>query len=207
MIRRPPRSTLFPYTTLFRSLASNSPAYWTAMKEGKFATVLRASWHINAMRLQVTKPEDGAGQWRAAPMPLFAPGGANTANSGGSHLSILAQSKVKDECWDFLKYAAGTVEGVLLSVKKGIVTPYLPALQHPEFLNTTHPPTGSFLPNKLWAALLPKVPTTFYFSPVYDEANNILVQEMPKLLRGEMTVEGWLKFVADKVRETNKKYV
>src|SRR5260370_31622323 len=26
MIRRPPRSTLFPYTTLFRSLRSHSPA-------------------------------------------------------------------------------------------------------------------------------------------------------------------------------------
>src|SRR2546422_7671496 len=26
MIRRPPRSTLFPYTTLFRSLADNRPA-------------------------------------------------------------------------------------------------------------------------------------------------------------------------------------
>src|SRR2546422_5313084 len=26
MIRRPPRSTLFPYTTLFRSVASSSPA-------------------------------------------------------------------------------------------------------------------------------------------------------------------------------------
>src|SRR2546422_6407896 len=32
MIRRPPRSTLFPYTTLFRSTASPppSPARWTA---------------------------------------------------------------------------------------------------------------------------------------------------------------------------------
>src|SRR2546425_3347783 len=27
MIRRPPRSTLFPYTTLFRSLACRRPAY------------------------------------------------------------------------------------------------------------------------------------------------------------------------------------
>src|SRR3712207_7976371 len=27
MIRRPPRSTLFPYTTLFRSLACDSPAF------------------------------------------------------------------------------------------------------------------------------------------------------------------------------------
>src|SRR3712207_7982217 len=28
MIRRPPRSTLFPYTTLFRSLDLNRPARW-----------------------------------------------------------------------------------------------------------------------------------------------------------------------------------
>src|SRR3712207_8576901 len=30
MIRRPPRSTLFPYTTLFRSRASSSPAHGSA---------------------------------------------------------------------------------------------------------------------------------------------------------------------------------
>src|SRR3989449_10516463 len=30
MIRRPPRSTLFPYTTLFRSLVSRFAARWSA---------------------------------------------------------------------------------------------------------------------------------------------------------------------------------
>src|SRR5258708_14474515 len=29
MIRRPPRSTLFPYTTLFRSTSTNGGATWT----------------------------------------------------------------------------------------------------------------------------------------------------------------------------------
>ena len=29
MIRRPPRSTLFPYTTLFRSCCGNAPAFYT----------------------------------------------------------------------------------------------------------------------------------------------------------------------------------
>src|SRR3712207_7813342 len=33
MIRRPPRSTLFPYTTLFRSVAALR-AIWTAWQEG-----------------------------------------------------------------------------------------------------------------------------------------------------------------------------
>src|SRR3712207_8425001 len=30
MIRRPPRSTLFPYTTLFRSVVLEEGAHWTA---------------------------------------------------------------------------------------------------------------------------------------------------------------------------------
>src|SRR3712207_9278458 len=34
MIRRPPRSTLFPYTTLFRSLAPAAPAAATALGLG-----------------------------------------------------------------------------------------------------------------------------------------------------------------------------
>src|SRR2546427_2400445 len=33
MIRRPPRSTLFPYTTLFRSPHSNDGAGWSIHKE------------------------------------------------------------------------------------------------------------------------------------------------------------------------------
>src|SRR5258705_7594864 len=34
MIRRPPRSTLFPYTTLFRSLRSGSWKLWSATQSG-----------------------------------------------------------------------------------------------------------------------------------------------------------------------------
>src|SRR3712207_7933343 len=37
MIRRPPRSTLFPYTTLFRSLAM-----WLALERTRFGAILRA---------------------------------------------------------------------------------------------------------------------------------------------------------------------
>src|SRR5260370_1919067 len=34
MIRRPPRSTLFPYTTLFRSSAAEADASWVALPDG-----------------------------------------------------------------------------------------------------------------------------------------------------------------------------
>src|SRR3712207_8388891 len=49
MIRRPPRSTLFPYTTLFRSLsarsgrASTPVAAWT-MRAGRLKPAMVAPW-------------------------------------------------------------------------------------------------------------------------------------------------------------------
>src|SRR5690349_23728007 len=38
MIRRPPRSTLFPYTTLFRSHASSGFELFAAMREAPFGS-------------------------------------------------------------------------------------------------------------------------------------------------------------------------
>src|SRR5260370_17146692 len=43
MIRRPPRSTLFPYTTLFRSIAEQPPAvYWDALPLDQLEAWVRA---------------------------------------------------------------------------------------------------------------------------------------------------------------------
>src|SRR5256885_12138559 len=39
MIRRPPRSTLFPYTTLFRSIASRAAGFIAKRFDGKLGTV------------------------------------------------------------------------------------------------------------------------------------------------------------------------
>src|SRR5438477_8858545 len=48
MIPRPPRSTLFPYTTLFRSLQPTSPSsniniwvYWALTRQGNLLTLYR----------------------------------------------------------------------------------------------------------------------------------------------------------------------
>src|SRR5256884_6623277 len=39
MIRRPPRSTLFPYTTLFRSMSMGGPGYQVATHRSTHGTV------------------------------------------------------------------------------------------------------------------------------------------------------------------------
>src|SRR6266480_5282900 len=48
MIRRPPRSTLFPYTTLFRSpvpTAPCTPTWKTSSPTARPSTSPKASWH------------------------------------------------------------------------------------------------------------------------------------------------------------------
>src|SRR2546430_16947497 len=75
MIRRPPRSTLFPYTTLFRSMLTGTtrrvdmcqPAWSTkrtAWAAGATAAAISARCRFIASVLQ-------AGRIRAAPVPRF----------------------------------------------------------------------------------------------------------------------------------------
>src|SRR5256885_11637599 len=51
MIRRPPRSTLFPYTTLFRSAPSNECfAFGSSLAHGDHASQLRSEEHTSELQ-------------------------------------------------------------------------------------------------------------------------------------------------------------
>src|SRR2546426_7317237 len=54
MIRRPPRSTLFPYTTLFRSASSHASAIWAGVAFFRSAIVrstsIKAGFALRAIR-------------------------------------------------------------------------------------------------------------------------------------------------------------
>src|SRR2546427_8257450 len=65
MIRRPPRSTLFPYTTLFRSVARAQPAVVGEGLGGVFGALPIAAHHAGATHLQfpvLANPHLHAGQ-------------------------------------------------------------------------------------------------------------------------------------------------
>src|SRR2546427_8744613 len=57
MIRRPPRSTLFPYTTLFRSLVS-APVDWLRIYLAKLGeTLMHSSWMVALMTVHQRSEE------------------------------------------------------------------------------------------------------------------------------------------------------
>src|SRR3712207_7014893 len=63
MIRRPPRSTLFPYTTLFRSAGKGAPV--------RYADLVQETWNAVRERAGVTSMQIVAG--------AFQPGGTDKA--------------------------------------------------------------------------------------------------------------------------------
>src|SRR3712207_6926500 len=55
MIRRPPRSTLFPYTTLFRSRAARGAAIAAAPESAGAAGARRALWRAGFARVELER--------------------------------------------------------------------------------------------------------------------------------------------------------
>src|SRR2546430_10258249 len=61
MIRRPPRSTLFPYTTLFRSRRMNPRTEYVMVFDADFVPPADAIWHFLDYFGRLTKPKNGNG--------------------------------------------------------------------------------------------------------------------------------------------------
>src|SRR5256885_9886405 len=79
MIRRPPRSTLFPYTTLFRSFVAIGHTPNTALFEGQLA--MRAGY------ITVRSGLDGEATATSVP-GVFAAGDRKSTRLNSSHLVI-----------------------------------------------------------------------------------------------------------------------
>src|SRR5687767_15436327 len=60
MIRRPPRSTLFPYTTLFRSFDQVSPKVFAVLRVIEFHRVEIIGEHDTTERIGLTNTREGA---------------------------------------------------------------------------------------------------------------------------------------------------
>src|SRR5258707_7802525 len=91
MIRRPPRSTLFPYTTLFRSTATLSGptlkfygtnvyvgqwGAWTPIGVEQTASGYDGSWHDGSTHSQIARAPDTYRNWSSDLMPFSS--GTNT---------------------------------------------------------------------------------------------------------------------------------
>jgi ABC-type glycerol-3-phosphate transport system substrate-binding protein len=188
-------------------LEATGNAFWTAVQNGQVAIQPIGSGGDGYINSFITKPEQGLGYWRNAPMPQMFAGGPQANIAGGAPLETPAFSKNPDLIWEFARFAVGSVEGALACMQLGTVLSYVPALKDPRFAQIKLPYRGDWLANQLYAKYAEAVPWTFYFTPVHDEANSILSNSQPDVLSGKVPVDVGMKQIADKVREANKTYI
>src|SRR2546426_3910905 len=139
MIRRPPRSTLFPYTTLFRSLAKfNSPLAFL-----DFETVSLAiprwpgcrPWQLVPVQFSCHAEERGRGlvhhEWIADgpddPRPALAQ--ALVEACAGARRVVAYYASFERDCIRHLKAAGPSLERELTRIEQRLVD-LLPAIRH-----------------------------------------------------------------------------
>src|SRR2546425_9486045 len=86
MIRRPPRSTLFPYTTLFRSVPAWSPDGTTIAYEHR---TCQATYEIHGINVDGTREENLTSNQPSGLYPTWSPDGAQIAFRSEEHTSEL----------------------------------------------------------------------------------------------------------------------
>src|SRR2546421_241734 len=77
MIRRPPRSALFPYTTLFRSTRPEAGAWVVVIAGPAGVTLTGSASHLEATALLLWAPEKEGTQYKVPPELIVVPLGVS----------------------------------------------------------------------------------------------------------------------------------
>ena len=166
------------------------------MAEGKIAAAIGADWYAGTLKNELA---DGAGLWRAAPIPAFEEGGARTSTHGGTAYTITTQSEHPEEAWAFIEFAMFDEDNKILEYHVNNLLP--PVLSHldNEALLAPDPYFDNQPVGELFLELAPEVPFQER-GPWFNEATVLVANAVFEATQGEKTAEQALKDAADELR-------
>jgi len=183
-----------------------NPAWYSLLKTGKIAAFPMAVWQCNDLPYNITKPEEGFGQWRISALPAFEPGGSVVSNLGGSELAIPAQSKNKEAAWEFVKFCTTNIEARRAEAAFGEFPAYIPAHRDPQVYNRPYEFFGGQPIYKEFIDALATMPTKINYHPAGSEAVPIIDAELSKIYTGKVSIDEGLKTLQSKLETLAKKY-
>ncbi|MFI5805123.1 ABC transporter substrate-binding protein [Streptomyces sp. NPDC051561] len=131
----------------------------TGTKEGKAATTATAAWWMGTLLSDMPELK---GRFGVMPLPAFDAGGVRTSNSGGSVLSVPAQSKNPELAWAFVEFLLASAPNQVSMLKnEGLFPAYLPALADP-YLSSPQEYFGGQPALQVFARLAPSTPPVEY---------------------------------------------
>ena len=150
-------------------------------KQGHSAAHVEAVWWIGTLTGEM--PEL-SGKFGVRPLPVFADGGAATANNGGSTLAIPTQAKNPALAWAFTNFVlANTANQVSMMKNEGLYPAYLPALSD-SFFSSSDPYFGGETVYKVFADLTGKIPAMEYTSDFSKASEIVAAAVVASVLNG-----------------------
>ncbi|MFI2364664.1 ABC transporter substrate-binding protein [Promicromonospora sp. NPDC019610] len=146
-----------------------SDEWFQRLGDGSIAALVTGAWM--PANLESGAPA-AAGDWRVAPLPQWTPGAGETAENGGSALSVTEASTQKALAYGFLQYAnAG--DGVQVRLDHGNFPATTADLTSPEFLGKEPEYFGGQKINEVLSASAAGVVPGWQYLPYQVYANSV----------------------------------
>jgi len=170
---------------LLAPIGSWSDEWFQGLGDGTVASLVIGAWM--PANLESGAP-DGAGSWRAAPMPQWSTGGSDTAENGGSSLAVTEASDSKELAYAFLDYAlAGP--GVQTKIDQGLFPATVADLNTPEFLDREFGYFGGQKVNEVLSASAGDVVAGWQYLPFQVYANSVFNDHVGPVYGGTLTLQ------------------
>jgi ABC-type glycerol-3-phosphate transport system substrate-binding protein len=184
-----------------------SETFFAEISAGNLAMCPLQVWYRNfGIEPNVFDEQSGLGQWRIALLPSAGEGSALSVNEGGAAIVSTIYTKHPEEVKNFMKLTHGTMEGAAATGDWGILPPYLPYLESPEWTGVRSPAFGDFAFNEIWSQAMHVIPTTWRRHAVFGEAEAAIGAAIMPMLEGSVDITEGLKSVGDQVRQLNERY-
>ncbi|MFJ3492403.1 ABC transporter substrate-binding protein [Streptomyces sp. NPDC086091] len=143
--------------------------WYMGLGDGTIATLTTGAWMPANF---VTGVPNAAGDWRAAPMPVWKAGEKTSAENGGSSLTLPSLGKHKELAYAFVEYA-NAQEGVATRVEEGAFPATTADLTSTAFQSTKFAYFGGQEANKIFAESAANVADDWSYLPFQQYANSV----------------------------------
>lgn len=154
---------------LVAPISSWSDEWYQGLGDGTIATLTIGAWMPGNFESGVP---DAAGDWRVAPMPQWTEGASDTAENGGSAMSVTEASENKALAYDFLEFASAG-DGVQIRLDGGGFPATVADLESEEFLSQESEYFGGQKINEVLAQSAADVVEGWQYLPFQVYANSI----------------------------------
>lgn len=165
--------------------------------EKPLATHLEASWMGNGLKFWLAKGQDS--KWGAVLMPAMKEGQPRAANSGGSNMVILEESKNKEAAWAFIEFMLGRERSQLMQLAQADFFPALETTYNDPLFIQGDPFYGGQRIREVYREAAKQIPEARIYGPYKELMSGHVATAIQKYATGQMSAQAALDEAAQAI--------